>query len=211
MEDLKSLTPDEFNSIPVDEPVTSEPEKTGEESTPEKPDESKVVKEEEEERVPYSRFEEVNEQLKSVKAEVEALKTTKSERPLTSQEQEQLEAKNYLKNMLQEVIKENDSAKAKEEDKKAEERKIEILSLEKIYKDFDSDKVSKYANKHDISNLEVAYLRMKVESKTSAETPKPKLPGAPGSSEITVKDKIDTKGLDIYQAAKLAKEKLGIK
>lgn len=211
MDDLKSLTPEEFNAIPADEPVGSEAEKTAEESTPKEPAESEGVKKEEEERVPYSRFEEVNEQLKSVKAEVETLKTTKSERPLTSQEQEQLEAKNYLKNMLQEVIKENESAKAKEEVQKVEARQAEIKSLEKIYKDFEGDKVSKYASKHDLNNLETAYWRMKAESKTSAETPKPKLPGAPGSSELTVKEKIDTRGLDMFQATKLAKEKLGIK
>ena len=208
--DLQSLTPDEFKDLPVDEPEKSEPAKTGEESTPKEPDESKVVKEEEE-RVPYRRFEEVNDELKSVKADLEALKTTKSERPLTTQEQETLEAKNYLKNMLQEVIKESDEAKAKEEAKRADERKTEISSLEKIYKDFDSDKVSKYANKNDIKNLEVAYLRMKVDGKTSPEVPKPKLPGAPGSSEVTVKEKLETKNLDIFQAVKLAKEKSGIK
>src|SRR3990167_9629564 len=157
MEDLKSLTPDEFNSIPVDEPVVSEPEKTGEESTPAKPDESKVVKEEE--RVPYSRLEEVitksNEKIDILQKTINDLQNKKEERPLSTQEQETLEAKTYLRNMLKEVISESEAEKAKEEDKKAEERKTEILSLEKIYKDFDSDKVSKYANKHTISNLEV--------------------------------------------------------
>lgn len=207
--DLQSLTPDEFKDLPVDEPEKSEAEKPAEESTPEKPDESKVVKEEEE-RVPYSRFEEVNDQLKSVKAEVEALKSTKSERPLTTQEQETLEAKNYLKNMLQEVIKESDEAKAKEEAKALDAYKATIKSMSGIYKDFDEDKVVKYANKHEIDNLETAYWRIKAENKISAETPKPKLPNAPGSGEVTMKEKLDTKSLDIFQAVKLAKEKSGI-
>lgn len=89
------------------------------------PDETPSVsqKDETEKSVPYSRFREVNEKMRSLEAEINSLKNQKAETGLTPEQQQELQAKQYLKNLLLETI--NEERRAREEAEKAEQEKFE--------------------------------------------------------------------------------------
>lgn len=83
------------------------------EESSETPEESSTAKTEDK-TVPYTRFKEVNEKMKAVEKEVESLKAKESG-GLTPEQQKELEAKTYLKNLLKETLKEEKEAEGKRE------------------------------------------------------------------------------------------------
>lgn len=215
-DDPKSLTPEAFDALPSEDDSKGEAEKTAEESTPKKTEEATPPAEEKsetpkEQSVPYARFAKQNERVEKLEAEISALKQTKEERVLTDEEKQSLEAKNYLRNILKEVLAEEKSHQEAEEEKAVKDFEDESERLGSLYKDFDADKAVAFANKHDIKDLEHAYWRMKAEQTPSSEPPKPKLPKAPATTETLRKEVLEAPGKDIWGAVAAAKEKLGIR
>lgn len=77
----------------------------------------------EEPSVPYSRFKEVNSKYQELRGEIDALKQTKKDGGLTPEQQKELDAKSYLKNLLRETLEEDRMTKATQE--KLEQDKFE--------------------------------------------------------------------------------------
>ena len=115
------LTPEDFSALD-----TTAEEPKGEPSAPEEP-----------KTVPLGRFQEVYKNLKEVTKEVEALKERQKEGATTPEQDKELQAKQYLKGLLKETLKEQEETsereKAKEETQFAEEVD-EVLTFEKDIK-----------------------------------------------------------------------------
>lgn len=85
----------------------------------------------EEKTIPYSRFREVNEKMKSLEAEINSLKSKKAEDGLTPEQQQELQAKQYLKNLLKETL--DEERRAREEAERLEQERFEAEVNDVLY------------------------------------------------------------------------------
>ena len=140
----------------------------------------------EEKAVPYTRFKEVNDKMKTLEGEIAALKTQKSDGGLNPEQKKELEAKTYLKNLLKETLDETKSAES--EKKQAELAKFnqdvsEILSVNADVKKDDFLKfVEEEAATYGIKSVDSAmklYRKINNLSKEVSEKTKKELLGRP--------------------------------
>ena len=140
----------------------------------------------EEKAVPYTRFKEVNDKMKTLEGEITALKTQKSDGGLSPEQKKELEAKTYLKNLLKETMDETKTAESQKE--KAELEKFdqdvsEILSVNADVKKDDFLKfVEEEAATYGIESVDGAmklYRKMNDLSKEVSEKTKKELLGRP--------------------------------
>jgi len=84
----------------------------------------------EEKTVPYERFKEVNDKFRSLEAEISSLKSqSKKEGGLSQEQEKELQAKTYLKNLLKETLEEQDKGKAEQEVKEQKEFEQEVTDV----------------------------------------------------------------------------------
>ena len=137
--------------------------------------------------VPLSRFQEVYHKQKELEQEVSALKETKKAEGLTPEQEKELQAKQYLKNLLKETLSEQEQTKAQAEVKEQAEfeRSVdEVLSthLEVSRADFlkfIEDKSSRYGL-DSVSGAMGVYLDLQNVSKEAGNKAKENLANKPG-------------------------------
>ena len=172
--------------------------------------------------VPYSRFKEVNDQLKSMKDRVDSLQTTSKGRDLTPKEQEELNAKTYLRNMLKDVLTEEERTKQEAEKKEVDVFNSEVDSILDINSDVKKneflDFIEKNSEKYGIESVKGAMALYKdlnqVKAKAKDEGKKevinkPKFPSSDGG--MATKGNYDVRGKSIYDIAREAANELASK
>lgn len=148
----------------------------------------------EEKTVPYSRFREVNEKMRDLETEIQSLKTQKAEDGLTPAQTQELQAKQYLKNLLKETIEEE--KKTTEEMERQQQQIFEkevdrVLSLHSNVKKDDFLKfIEEKGDEYGITSVSGAMKLYKdlqaIKEETSEKTKrslssKPSLPKSEGS------------------------------
>jgi len=84
----------------------------------------------EEKTVPYERFKEVNDKFRSLEAEISSLKSQgKKEGGLSQEQEKELQAKTYLKNLLKETLEEQEKGKVEQEVKEQKEFEQEVTDI----------------------------------------------------------------------------------
>lgn len=160
-----------------------------------------VNKEEEssasERTVPYSRFKEVNEKAKITEQELQTLKSKQPE-ILTPEEQKEKQAKNFLKKLVKEQLKEEADAKKATETKKQKEFESNVNDALAINTSIDRAEFLKFiekdANKYGITTVKGAMKLYKDMNKIKDDTTdevkenlsnKPRLPKSKGVADTT--------------------------
>ena len=172
--------------------VTPEGEDTPKEPSPEKTEEPEIKKEEVVEKppVPYDRFKEVNDELKTVRSEIQELKSKKEEEGLSEDEKKELVAKEFIMKAADEayerrVVKEQ-AATAERENGIKEEIKF-YNSIDKDFTEKIAEEIGgKYGTEKNPVSIDIAYniFKNEKELKSQISTPKPKLPNPLRSTEI---------------------------
>ena len=174
----------------------------------------------EEKTVPYERFHEVIEKTHELENQIKELKEQKATNKGISPEQEkELQAKTYLKNLLRETLSEQESAKKQEDEREAREFKQnvdEVLSANADVKR--SDFVKFLETKADSYGVKSVHGAMQIFrdlnnlSREAAEKAKKDIaakPGMPKSEGDGAKGYRETdKGKPIWQIAEEAKKEL---
>lgn len=172
----------------------------------------------EERTVPYERFKEVNSKLHQTEAEVQSLKTQKRDEGLTPEQEKELQAKTYLKNLLKETITdvEKERSQQETEEQKSFEREIDDSLL--INSDVNRADFLKFVeNKADkfgittVTGAMLLYREMNNLSKESADKAKRDVlrkPGLPSSDGGSGTRKYDDSGKTMSQIAEEAKRDL---
>lgn len=130
-----------------------------------------------EQAVPYDRFKQVNEQKRELEQRVQELEKKDSQGTLTPEQQKELQAKSYLKNLLAETLDEQKKSQVAAE--KAEQQKFEQDVDEQIVKQPDVKRADflKFIEKEgdDYSSVASAmkgYLRLEQVSKETEQKTK---------------------------------------
>src|SRR3990167_9824496 len=196
--------------VNVEETPQGEPEAKAED-TPSDPSADKSV--------PYSRFKEVNDKMNSMKERIDSLQNTSKGRDLTPKEQEELNAKSYLRNMLKDVLTEEERTKNEAEAKEVATFNSEVDSIlefnSEIKRNDFIDFIEKNSEKYGIESVKGAMALYKdlnqVKAKAKDEGKKevlnkPKFPSGDGG--IAAKGNYDVKGKSIYDIAREAADEL---
>jgi len=181
------------------------------ETSSEPSSEPKVEKE-----VPYSRFKEVNDQLKSLKTEITKLTQKEIRTELSDTEKKDLDAKQYLKGLLEEVMNERESKTTQVEQAELAKFNQDVDEVLELNPDIKRDDFLKFieekADKYGVDSIKGAMLLYKDFNQTVEGTKqsvkkelasRPKFPTSEGVSIA----KVDDSGKSIWQiAAEAARE-----
>ena len=162
----------------------------------------------EEKTVPYERFKEVNDKFRSLEAEISSLKSQgKKEGGLSQEQEKELQAKTYLKNLLKETLEEQDKGKAEQEVKEQKEFEQEVTDVlmensDVKKKDF-LEFIEKNSKEFGIENVNGAMklYRHLGEVKKSAVEEERKKPGMPAheGGAARIEPKAEDKGKSLNQ------------
>lgn len=191
------------------EDVVKEPEEAPEESSP--------PEEPQEKSVPYSRFKEVNDQLRELKDSIKSLETQKREGTLSDDDKRELDAKKYLERLMEETL------EKKEREKKAAEEEEFHQFNEAVDKALDAAPSVKRSDflkfledeGDDYATVEAAMrqyrkrLDLTEKAKESAKDDLKKKPGLPAHEGGTPKTYEADKGKTLAQIAEEAIRSLG--
>lgn len=169
------------------EGVLESPPAEGGEATPEvKAPEQKP----EEAPVPYERFKEVNEQLKTVRSEIDSLRAKSEIHPLSEEEKKELQAAEFIGKIVQEKV-----IRMQQEEERAETaRESQIEEEIKFYNSVDKEFTEKaaeeigerYGTEKNPISIETTYKIFQNEKQLKSQlpgAPKPKVPNPLQSQE----------------------------
>lgn len=154
---------------------TPEEKETPAESSPEKPEQT----------VPYERFKEVNDALKTVKEEIESLKNQKNETGLSEEQKKELEAKQYLKKILTETLEEREKETKSKQEQELKEFKGQVDDVLDLNPDVKRSDFEKFLEDEgdDFSSVKSAmkqFRKVNNLSKEVAEKTKKEIEAKPG-------------------------------
>ena len=140
----------------------------------------------EEKSIPYSRFKEVNDDLKTLKQEIAGLKTQKSDGGLSPEQQKELDAKTYLKSLLTETLNENKQVESQKEKAELEKFDSDVSESLSVNTDVKKDEFLKFieeeASAYGIESVDGAmklYRKMNNLTKEVSEKTKKEMLGKP--------------------------------
>jgi len=175
---------------------------------------------EESQTVPYERFKEVNDKVKSLTEEISTIKNQAETQPggLTPKQKEEIEAKEYLKGLVKDTLSEFEKTKASEEEQEIANFQKELNNVLELNSSVDRKEFEKFLeNEADEYGVETVSGAMKIYKKLNETTlkakesaknelsKKPKMPSSDGSGVGEVHN--DT-GKSLYQIAEEAKKSL---
>jgi hypothetical protein len=156
-----------------------------------------------------------------MKERIDSLQTTSQERNLTQKEQEELNAKTYLRNMLKEVLTEEEKSKKDAEERKTAKFNSEVDSVLEINPDVKKndfvDFIEKNSKKYGIDSIPGAMALYRdlnqIKSKAKDEGKKEIIgrPKFPSSDGAVGKGNYDIKGKSLYDIARESIEELASK
>lgn len=158
-----------------------------EEEQPAEPDPAEPSTPKADQTVPLSRFQEVYHKQKELEQEVSALKDQKKSEGLTPEQEKELQAKQYLKNLLKETLSEQEQTKAQaeaQEQAKFEREVDEALMAQPDVKredflKFVEEKSDRYGLESVSGSMKV-YLDLQQTHKEAGEKARESLLGKPG-------------------------------
>ncbi|MFA5037937.1 MAG: hypothetical protein WC479_12270 [Candidatus Izemoplasmatales bacterium] len=173
----------------------------------------------EEKTVPYERFKEVNDNLKTLKEEIDTIKNASTQPGgLTPQQKQELEAKEYLAKLIDERLSETETNRNKAEEEELKSFKSELDNVLELNSSVDKDKFMKFledeADDYGVQTVQGAmnlYKKLNDTSKEAQETAKRSLsskPNMPSSDGNGGGESYDGKGKNFYQIADEAKKSL---
>lgn len=194
-----------------------EGEDTPKEPSPEPTKEPEIKKEDviEKPPVPYDRFKEVNDELKTVRSEIQDLRSKGKEDGLSEEEKSELKAKEYIERTAREAYQKMLAEDASEEAEREHSIGEEIKFYNSIDKDFNAKVAEEIGNKYGTEKnpipVEIAYniFQNEKQLKSQIQTPKPKVPNPIRSTDsLEIPEDKESQGKSFWQVVEEAKKTL---
>ena len=205
-----------------DYPLDDSSESVSEGETPETDKPTEGEKPEEDKFIPESRFNQVYGKMKNLEREITELKIQKKDGEFTPEQEKELKAKEYLKNLISETLTEVEKTKARAEAEGLDKFKSEVNEVLESNSEVKRSSFMDFLEKEgdDYSSVASAmkgYLRLNQTAKEAAEKAKkekdkkPGIPSSEGSGGYNPELAKEDKGKNFWEIANEAIKSVGKK